>query len=742
VEHLKNQGSADGAKQALETEEFGRSIYARHMGVVLVSPRTQGAGEPSAILRFGMERFALADSVQRRWAVGSPLAYDRASLKHLAVFGTRNTLPHEGSVKQHLAPRVLGAENSPPVEVESPVRMKQRMEKNYERPMDQVKTTRAGSATSLLQAKSVAPTGPGRSAVSAVIASANPVSNTAAAPHAHSGETAARDLARAIPSTVTPLSEITHASTERPLMLKSSATEPAVWGPIIRQRPRGAVQPEPVVKGSSPVSPTSVPDTQAAAAKIDSGPSSAVSPVHSPQTESGIPNSVQVPVVKPLCAPVFGSAIVSRHGKVPFAVLRHASTSLSGDTNHVVETGSSAYDPQSSSRSNSLPIVRATTGTRDGNISGRILRKNNQDEATSASQTLPTNAGLPTERPQSRPSADTTESQSHSPHHSRVTSDPIIAESAVAPSPATYSGHLDSGTANLPPHAPSPLPLVAERCRPSVATIGEFSTDILHRQQNSAVARSTDAQSTIRLLRGSRDASLIQRSPVGSGGDGREVIVQPTSDQSVPRPTFTHSDFASPPGTAGPFRKESGRPSTETDDASGQGFGETVVTGRQMLAFSHNAPAAAVSPIGRPFEYATAHVPTVGGRLLRKTAPGEAVRPTNAPQNWSPPGSIARISHTLALTHRIAPALNAAPIFPRDIRPAASVPDFSARLQRAVVPAGGETTTTPTESHMSLPEQGGALSRTPPAVDVASLANRVYDLLVRRLASERQRRGL
>lgn len=40
-----------------------------------------------------------------------------------------------------------------------------------------------------------------------------------------------------------------------------------------------------------------------------------------------------------------------------------------------------------------------------------------------------------------------------------------------------------------------------------------------------------------------------------------------------------------------------------------------------------------------------------------------------------------------------------------------------------------------------LPERSAEVSRLPAGVNLDQLANRVYDLLVRRLASERQRRG-
>jgi hypothetical protein len=40
-----------------------------------------------------------------------------------------------------------------------------------------------------------------------------------------------------------------------------------------------------------------------------------------------------------------------------------------------------------------------------------------------------------------------------------------------------------------------------------------------------------------------------------------------------------------------------------------------------------------------------------------------------------------------------------------------------------------------------LPERSAAISELPAGMDVNRLANRVYDLLVRRLSSERQRRG-
>jgi hypothetical protein len=47
------------------------------MDVPRVSTSMQGAG---SILRFGMDRFALGNSIHRRWTVVSPFAHDRASL--------------------------------------------------------------------------------------------------------------------------------------------------------------------------------------------------------------------------------------------------------------------------------------------------------------------------------------------------------------------------------------------------------------------------------------------------------------------------------------------------------------------------------------------------------------------------------------------------------------------------------------------------------------------------------------
>ncbi len=836
MENLENQRSVDGRTGVFETEGLGRRIYARHLDVPCISPWTPGSAGPGSILRFGMERFALADSIQRRWAGGSSFAYDRASLQHVAFLGApRKPVTHGKSVMRAVSARVSGPDRSPSVEGESAARMEERIEAHGEPPTDQERTTHADSAVPLLQAKPLvgaaisamasghtlthaAPAGQRTSSLQAKLATtADPITSgmagandltSALAYNAQPNETASHVLPGASPmATKSPLPEVAQTNSDT-LRLKSSTSDPVVCGPIIRQRSRAAIQPkrESVSNPSRSGSPLSLSETQSPLVKSDSIPSAEATSVRSLQTRSVNPDSVPTTLVKALPSSGIGGAVANRSERAPVAVLRRAATlipdgeasapasrireteeksadlpqgsSLSSSTPIPLVTigtrygglGKSANPPQTLHPSSSTPIGSVSPGSRDANLSGMILRKRDQADVQPAPQSSTVNAEpvVADSHVQRRVSATDPQPKLRR-HDSPMSSDAGASGNTVPQSSDLLSDPPVSMRAKMSEQPALPTPIVTETPQRG-ASPTDLSKKILHHNQNKVVKRSMDVRSSSQRSPGSTPinerspigsagddgglvvqghsgpasrlpAITIQRSPFGSAAGSQDLANQGSAEQAVLSSAFTHSDFSGPGDTSRLLRAASEGSYNEVSAGSGHDFGATKVTSSHALAFPHyEPPAVGLAPIVPSFARAPVHRATAG-QLLRRAAHGDAVQLTNSLSDSVYSGSLATAGPAVALTHRESPVLNANPILMPDIRLGASSPDRAARLQRVAAQAGGETGMTPATQPTSLPEQSGVWSRTQPAADVASLANRVYDLLVRRLASERQRRG-
>src|SRR5215469_711583 len=145
----------------------------------------------------------------------------------------------------------------------------------------------------------------------------------------------------------------------------------------------------------------------------------------------------------------------------------------------------------------------------------------------------------------------------------------------------------------------------------------------------------------------------------------------------------------------------------------------------------------------------------IGGSLIQRVAWGNAGATTNVLPDSRLPASVGAAGETLALTHRTSAILQASPMFgsaasavqtkpilASDAGVGPWSPDVAETIQRPPTQAGDTISAIPAVAAVARPNQGAGWSHTPATSDVATLANRVYDLLVQRLARERQRRGL
>src|SRR5215831_9420860 len=279
MERKEIQGSTERVTEVSGYEGLGHPIFARHMGITCVTPWT--TGKPGSMLRFGIKRFVLVDDIQRRWAVGSPFACNRDCFQHLAFFGaTKNTVARRSSVARSIPGKVPTPAGFQSAVEESLAQVKsqrerpsegtpdgagtiftdpttQRMNATSSLAVEPLSATQSTSVAALNYVKSIAPdtkvigslqakrSVPGEAAgsVSSVLAARgdSPTKfvgsfnieprEDRSVPHA-----TAKMTASLLPDAVQAQSD--HSS------IPTNSSRETAWGPIIRQRPCGRVQPE------------------------------------------------------------------------------------------------------------------------------------------------------------------------------------------------------------------------------------------------------------------------------------------------------------------------------------------------------------------------------------------------------------------------------------------------------------------------------------------------------------------
>jgi len=486
-------------------------------------------------------------------------------------------------------------------------------------------------------------------------------------------------------------------------------------------------------------------ETHLLAAKTDSEHRSDADAKDPEKGHSATAVSALEPLMKALPAPDLGGAIVSRYAATPVTVLQKASafvplTQESAIASHLRKTADTPTKPVS---------TPSASGAAGGDHSSTVLRKENRAEITSDARLLPEKANHALAAAPAQPSADTKEPQLQSPIGSPASGESSASASPVAPSPASLGASSDYGAARLSHPTASSVSSSRESGHQRDAGAGDLGTSIMHRYHNSARSMdvpSANMQSTIHRSLQSRDATVIQRSTAGFPAAGPNSLTRGASATIVVQPEITRHDSASHiDGTelhgTELLRQASDPSSSEGNSGTAPGAVLTAANVPQNLDIPQPASLTPIlNPVARSFTHDTVHLNNAGGRLRRMA--------NDPPDRGRATGGVTPLAQTtmaqtimeqgaLALTHRTTPGFNSTSIVPSGLQPGTSSPEFSGRLQRVAADAGATAAT----QSVSLPAQSSA-SSTLGSPDVANLANRVYDLLVRRLANERQSRGL
>jgi len=444
---------------------------------------------------------------------------------------------------------------------------------------------------------------------------------------------------------------------------------------------------------------------------------------------------VQTRPAKALTSSEPAGVVISRHAGASHAVRQPArsvpSAHAQSPANRANEAGGRPCSPVQRV-TNSTATASMSAGTREGDSNGRILRKSEHSEAVPVWSSRSANVDTPRSPSQLSPVAPELQSESqHTPARSLDFSAPLRPTGSHGVGERAESGAGMRLNQIISLHASSAKVGILQRA--PISAISAVGNAAVQKHSGQVALTHTDFGGHSNSSPLLDEPSLRSSNEADSGSPGNVIV------KRIPAPM---------PAVV-PEASEAVAASVRTSGVHRAGASDGSVASGKVLG------AAKLDKVTPALDLSRSRSSVIGGSLIQRVAWGNAGATTNVLPDSRLPASVGAAGETLALTHRTSAILQASPMFgsaasavqtkpilASDAGVGPWSPDVAETIQRPPTQAGDTISAIPAVAAVARPNQGAGWSHTPATSDVATLANRVYDLLVQRLARERQRRGL